>query len=69
MKPQRIISATLATRRQEYFAKDCFSTVFVSIFVMKTHIQKTWESANKFLLCEAKQNEVVSSEFFQSSLL
>jgi len=25
------------------------STVFASSFVIKTHIQKKWESANKFL--------------------
>jgi len=49
VKPQRIISATLATRRKEYFAKDYLSTVFASSFVVKTHNQNTWESANKFL--------------------
>ena len=47
-----------------YFAKDYLSTVFASSFVMKTHIQKKWESANKFFLWEAKQNEVFSSKFF-----
>jgi len=69
VKPQRIISATLAPRRSEYFAKYYLSTVFASSFVMKIHIQNKWESANKFLLWEAKQNEVFSSKFFQSSLL
>jgi len=32
-----------------YFAKGYSSTAFASSFVMKTHIQKKWESANKFL--------------------
>jgi len=31
---------------------------------MKTHVQKKWESANKFLLWEAKQNKDFSSKFF-----
>ena len=31
---------------------------------MKTYIQKKWESVNKFLLGETKQNEVFSSKFF-----
>ena len=69
VKPQRIMSATLAPRRSEYFAKYYLSTVFAGSFVMKIHIQNKWESANKFLLWEAKQNEVFSSKFFQSSLL
>jgi len=43
---------------------DCRSTVFARRFVMKTHIQNKWESANKFLLRDAKQNEVFSSKFF-----
>jgi len=49
LKPQRIISATLAKRRLEYFVKDDLSTVFASSFIMKTHIKKKRESANKFL--------------------
>ena len=32
-----------------YFAKDYLSAVFASRLVTKTHIQKKWESANKFL--------------------
>jgi len=35
---------------------------------MKTHIQKKWESTNKCLLWEAKQNEVFSSKFFSEQL-
>ena len=31
---------------------------------MKTHVQKKWESANEFLLWEAKQKEDFSSKFF-----
>jgi len=46
VKPQCIISATLAMRWQ-YFATYYLSTVFASSFVMKTHIQKKLESANK----------------------
>jgi len=44
-----MISATLATRRLDCFAEDYLSTVSASRFVTKTHIQKKWESANKFL--------------------
>jgi len=58
------ISATLATRRWEYFANDYLSTDFAISFVMKTQIQNMWESANKFLCWEAKQNEVFSLKFF-----
>ena len=54
MKQDRAISATLAARCKEYFAKDYLSTVFASSFVMKTYIQKKWESAIKFLVWEAK---------------
>jgi len=32
-----------------YFDKDYLSSVFVSSFFCETHIQNTWESANKFL--------------------
>jgi len=54
VKLQRMISATLATRRLDCFAEDYLSTVSASRFVTKTHIQKKWESANKFLFSEAK---------------
>jgi len=52
MKPQSVISATGGW---EYFAKDYLWTVFQT-FCYETHrlIQKRWESAKKFLFCEAK---------------
>jgi len=54
MNPQCAISATRGWE-QAYFAKDYLWTVFQE-FCYETHslIQKRWESAKKFLFCEAK---------------
>jgi len=61
VQPQRIISATLATRRKEYLAEDYLSTVFASSFVMKTHVQKKCQQVS---LLRNQIKEVFSSKFF-----
>ena len=68
VKPQRIISARLATRRYEYFAEDYLSTVFGSSFVMKIHIQKKWEKAS-FSFEKPNKTSFFLRSSFQSSLL